>query len=52
MSLDWNVTALFTGLLVGTVPVKLVAHQNPVVVWILRVCGLTTAVKAAVSMLS
>lgn len=51
MNIDWNVTALFVGILVFLVPAELTNHRKPVIVWVLKTCGLTAALKAFAEMI-
>ena len=39
MNIDWNVTALFVGLLVFLVPAESTNHRKPVIIWVLKTCG-------------
>lgn len=50
MNWDWNVTALFVGLLVFLAPTEKLL-KKPVSVWLLRTCGLTSALKAFAEMI-
>jgi hypothetical protein len=46
MNWDWNITALFVGLLVFLTPTEVLANKPRAFGWILRTCGLTSALKA------